>query len=94
MSRTSTVELKPSNGLDGRKVPGRPLAALSEPGQGSGRPRRRMLWVGLLLTAMGAAAWAVLSRRPSELPPLSAPATPVPESTSNGKAPSPSGGSR
>lgn len=93
MSRTSTVELNLPNGLDALTVPGRPrhvLAARIEPG----RVRRRVLWVGLFLTAVGAAAWAVLSRRPSELPPLSAPATPVPESTSNGKAPSPSGGSR
>ena len=93
MSRTSTAELNLRNGLDGLKAPGRPvdaLGALIEPG----RPRRRMLWIGLFLTAMGAAAWAVLSRRPSELPPLSAPATPVPESTSNGRAPSTSGGTR
>ncbi|HEY0575192.1 MAG TPA: hypothetical protein VGD73_13910 [Pseudonocardia sp.] len=93
MSRTTTAELNLPNGLDGLKVPGRPrdmLAARIE----LGRVRRRLLWVGLFLTAVGAAAWAVLSRRPSELPPLSAPATPVPESTSNGKAPSPSGGSR
>jgi len=87
------VELNLPKGLAGLKVAGRPrevLAARIEPG----RPRRRMLWVGLLLTAMGAAAWAVLSRRPSELPPLSAPATQVPESTSNGRAPSPSSGPR
>jgi hypothetical protein len=93
VSRTTTAELNLPNGLDGLKVPGRPrdmLAARIE----LGRVRRRLLWVGLFLTAVGAAAWAVLSRRPGELPPLSAPATPVPESTSNGKAPSPSSGSR
>ncbi|HEX4248329.1 MAG TPA: hypothetical protein VH008_10720 [Pseudonocardia sp.] len=48
---------------------------------------RRVLWVGLILTAAGAAVWAALSRRPSELGPLSPPPTPVPASTSNGRAP-------
>ncbi|MDT7658292.1 MAG: hypothetical protein QOF38_3007, partial [Pseudonocardiales bacterium] len=38
-----------------------------------------------------AAIWAMLSRRPAELGPLSAPATPVPAAnTTNGRAPSPS----
>ncbi|MDT7567671.1 MAG: hypothetical protein QOG76_6295, partial [Pseudonocardiales bacterium] len=48
-------------------------------------------WVGLFVTAAGAAIWAMLSRRPAELGPLSAPATPVPAAnTTNGRAPSPS----
>ncbi|WP_028938512.1 hypothetical protein [Pseudonocardia spinosispora] len=74
----------------------RELAGRIDPGPAPKRRRRRFLWIGLFLTAVGGVAWAVLARRPSELEPLSPPAAPaVPSSTppaepvsTNGSAPS------
>jgi len=85
-------------GLDRRARDARDqLAAGAGSGRARNRFRRRVLWIGLLLTVAGAASWAALSRRPTELPPLSAPSTPVPVDatgggTTNGKAPAPSSG--
>jgi hypothetical protein len=88
VSRTKTAELDlPGRLRDAR----RELAGRIDPEPAPNRPRRRLLWVGLFVTAAGAAVWAMLSRRPAELGPLSAPATPEPAaSTTNGRAPSPS----
>jgi hypothetical protein len=89
VSRTNTAELDlPGRLRDAR----RELTVRLDPGPAPDRVRRRLLWVGLFVTAAGAAIWAMLSRRPAELGQLSAPATPVPvASTTNGRAASPSG---
>lgn len=73
----------------------RELAGRIDPGPAPKRRRRKFLWIGLFLTAVGGVAWAVLARRPSELEPLSPPAPPpAPSSTpptepvsTNGSAP-------
>ncbi|MDT7605858.1 MAG: hypothetical protein QOG96_361 [Pseudonocardiales bacterium] len=89
MSRTNTAELDlPGRLRDAR----RELTGRLGPGPAPDRVRRRLLWVGLFVTAAGAAIWAMLSRRPAELGPLSAPATPVPvANTTNGPRSEPLG---
>jgi hypothetical protein len=86
VSATKTAELDlPGRLRDAR----RELAGRIDPDPSPNRPRRRLLWAGLFVTAAGAAVWAMLSRRPAELGPLSAPVPAA--STTNGRAPSPSG---
>jgi hypothetical protein len=58
----------------------RELAGRIDPGPRRGS-RRRVLWIGLSVTAICAAVWAALARRPRELEPLSPSAPPAEPST-------------